>query len=339
MTTQSKLTPTQTSILKAASTRPGGNIEPMPPALRGGVRAKVIGALTARGFVAASDGGHFLTDAGYAAVGKHRTIPKGVRNMDTPAAVAEPITNDVLQKLEVMPRTVRPGTKLAILIDCLRQPGGIWEHRRRGHRPISGSIRYEVLKRAAFRCELCGITAEEKNIEVDHIHPKSLGGKDDLSNYQALCYSCNAAKRNTDDTDFRGLKTSYNRREPDCLFCDIQTVDRERIVAENALVYVILDGFPVTAGHSLVIPKRHTADYFDLTQAEINAVTQLLISQKNRLQTGDPTIDGFNIGMNCGESAGQSVLHCHIHLIPRRTRDVERPRGGVRHVIPGKGFY
>lgn len=124
MTVQVKLTATQTSILKAASTRPGGNIEPMPPALRGGVRAKVIGALIARGFVAASDGGYMLTDAGYAAMGKHRNIPKGVRNMDTPAAVAKPNTNDVLQKLEVMPPTVRPGTKLAILIDCLRQPGG-----------------------------------------------------------------------------------------------------------------------------------------------------------------------------------------------------------------------
>ena len=62
----------------------------------------------------------------------------------------------------------------------------VWEHRRRGHRPIPGSIRYEVLKRASFRCELCGIPADEKNIEVDHIHPKSLGGKDDLSNYQTV---------------------------------------------------------------------------------------------------------------------------------------------------------
>src|SRR5208283_2369132 len=87
----------------------------------------------------------------------------------------------------------------------------IWSHRRRGHRPISGSIRYEVLARAAFRCELCGVSADERNLEVDHIHPKSLGGKDDLENYQALCYSCNAAKRNTDDEDFRDLKGFYGR--------------------------------------------------------------------------------------------------------------------------------
>jgi diadenosine tetraphosphate (Ap4A) HIT family hydrolase len=88
-----------------------------------------------------------------------------------------------------------------------------------------------------------------------------------------------------------------------------------------------------------IIPKRHVADYFGLTQAEINAVSRILTDQKSLLQVSDQTIDGFNIGMNCGESAGQSVFHCHIHLIPRRAGDVEQPRGGVRHLIPGKGGY
>ena len=215
----------------------------------------------------------------------------------------------------------------------------IWAHRKRGHRPVSGSVRYEVLKRASFRCELCGIPADEKNIEVDHIHPKSLGGADDLSNYQALCYSCNSAKGNKDDTDFRDLKSLYDHREENCLFCDLQTVDQNRIVAENSLAYVIRDGFPVTEGHSLIIPKRHVKDYFGLMQPEVNAVNRLLTEQKCVLQDGDASIDGFNIGMNCGETAGQSVFHCHTHLIPRRKGDVERPRGGVRHVIPCKGDY
>lgn len=215
----------------------------------------------------------------------------------------------------------------------------VWEHRRRGHRPISGSVRYEVLKRASFRCELCGVSADEKNIEVDHIHPKSLGGKDDLSNYQALCYSCNAAKRNTDSTDFRGLKTNYEHRSESCLFCDVQTKDRNRIVTENSLAYTTRDGFPVTNGHTLLIPKRHVLDYFGLTQAEINAIHQLMSVEKKSLEKGDSTITGFNIGMNCGETAGQSVFHCHVHLIPRRTGDVESPRGGVRHIIPHKGHY
>ncbi|MEH6585033.1 MAG: HIT domain-containing protein [Halioglobus sp.] len=212
----------------------------------------------------------------------------------------------------------------------------VWEHRKRGHRPISGSVRYNVLKRAKFRCELCGIPADTKALEVDHIHPKSLGGKDDLSNYQALCYSCNAAKGNKDDEAFRGLKKLYDHREADCIFCE---VPESRIVAENSLAYAIRDGFPVTKGHTLVIPKRHVADYFGLTQAEVNAVNQLLTEQKELLEQADSSIDGFNVGMNCGESAGQTVFHCHVHLIPRRAGDVDEPRGGVRNTIPGKGSY
>jgi len=76
-----------------------------------------------------------------------------------------------------------------------------------------------------------------------------------------------------------------------------------------------------------------------LTQAESNAINALMSIQKELLQTNDASIDGFNIGMNCGETAGQTVFHCHIHLIPRRKGDVENPRGGVRHIIAGKGFY
>jgi diadenosine tetraphosphate (Ap4A) HIT family hydrolase/5-methylcytosine-specific restriction endonuclease McrA len=215
----------------------------------------------------------------------------------------------------------------------------VWQHRKRGHRPISGSVRYEVLSRAKFKCELCGISADEKNIEVDHIFPKSLGGKDDISNYQALCYSCNAAKRNTDDTDFRVFKSMYEERVEKCLFCDVQTIDRKRIIAENSLAYAIRDGFPVTEGHTLFIPKRHTIDYFGLVPAEVSAINQLMEAQKAFLLETDPTIGGFNIGMNCGEIAGQSVWHCHVHLIPRRKGDVEFPKGGVRHVIPYKGNY
>lgn len=220
-----------------------------------------------------------------------------------------------------------------------QREGGHWEHRKRGHRPISGSIRYEVLSRAKFRCELCGVSADLKGLEVDHIHPKSLGGKDDLSNYQALCFSCNAAKRNTDNTDFRGSNDFFELRHVGCLFCDLQTEDRARIVAENALAYSIRDGFPVTPGHTLFIPKRHAIDYFGLTRAEVNAINQLIATLRTELQAGDPTIDGFNVGMNCGASAGQTVFHCHVHLIPRRTGDVESPRGGVRHLIPGKGHF
>jgi len=124
-----------------------------------------------------------------------------------------------------------------------------------------------------------------------------------------------------------------------CLFCDLQLNDRKRIIAENELAYAVHDGFPVTEGHTLLIPKRHVADYFGLVQAEVHAINRLMTEQKKLLQEADQTIEGFNIGMNCGEVAGQTIFHCHIHLIPRRRGDVENPRGGIRHVIPGKGCY
>jgi ATP adenylyltransferase len=224
--------------------------------------------------------------------------------------------------------------------DYLESRGeAIWNHRRRGHRPISGSIRYQVLVRAGSRCEACGVSNDERMLEVDHIEPKSLGGKDDIENFQALCYSCNAAKRNTDNTDFRELKNLYNHRVTGCLFCDVQLSDKQRMVSENSLAYATRDGFPVTPYHTLIVPKRHVLDYFGLKQPEINAINGLVTEQKDALQNLDSSIEGFNIGMNCGEVAGQSVFHCHVHLIPRRKGDVESPRGGVRHVIPAKGNY
>ena len=212
----------------------------------------------------------------------------------------------------------------------------IWQHRRKSTEYISGSIRYEVFKRARYRCELCGIGANEKALEVDHIIPKSKGGQDDISNYQALCYSCNSMKRDRDDTDFREIRKSYAYREHGCIFCEIP---ENRIIIENELMYAIHDAFPVTEGHSLIIPKRHVSTYFELGQAEINASNLLLNNIKDQLEKNDSTISGFNIGINNGKDAGQSVGHCHIHLIPRRRGDVKQPRGGIRGVIPGKQNY
>lgn len=124
-----------------------------------------------------------------------------------------------------------------------------------------------------------------------------------------------------------------------CLFCDVQVNARQRIVAENELAYAIRDGYPVTHGHTLLIPKRHVSDYFGLNTSEIDAINELMHKQRHELMVDDPLIEGFNIGVNCGEVAGQTVFHCHVHLIPRRRGDVENPRGGVRHLISGKGFY
>jgi ATP adenylyltransferase len=150
---------------------------------------------------------------------------------------------------------------------------------------------------------------------------------------------CNAQKNNKDDTDFRGLNSQYEHREKECLFCNIQHRETKRIIEENTLAYVIRDAFAVTEHHSLIIPKRHAKDYFELTQAEINAVNQLIKLQKLQLDKKDKSIIGYNIGMNCGEAAGQTIFHCHIHLIPRRDGDIQNPRGGIRNIIPGKGDY
>ena len=212
----------------------------------------------------------------------------------------------------------------------------IWSHRKKSSGYISGTIRFEILKNAKFRCELCGISAEQKALEVDHIVPRKRGGSDEKSNLQALCYSCNAMKRDRDDTDFREVKESYQARQDNCIFCELPS---DRIVDDNELAFAIRDAFPVTDLHTLIIPKRHVSDYFELYQPERNAVQQLLESQRTELMNKDPLISGFNIGNNVGETAGQTVMHCHTHLIPRRIGDVENPAGGIRGVIADKQKY
>ncbi len=212
----------------------------------------------------------------------------------------------------------------------------IWQHRKMSEGYISGTIRYEVLKRAKFRCELCGISADIKALEVDHIVPRNKGGSDDPSNLQALCYSCNSMKRDRDDTDFRKVVESYQCREDGCVFCNVPT---ENVIVQNELCFAVKDKFPVTDGHTLVIPKRHVADYFDLGQPELNSVQFLLADLQQRIRQSDDSVVGFNVGINCGKAAGQTVFHCHAHLIPRRLGDAERPAGGVRHVFPEKGNY
>jgi ATP adenylyltransferase len=121
-----------------------------------------------------------------------------------------------------------------------------------------------------------------------------------------------------------------------CPFCDIK---KSQMLVENDLAFAITDGYPVVLFHTLVIPRRHVESYFDLSHEEREACHGLLVEMREKIQSLDPNVTGFNIGVNSGESAGQTIFHCHIHLIPRRAGDVDDPRGGVRHTIPGKGFY
>ncbi|MBU2889093.1 HIT family protein [Celeribacter halophilus] len=217
-----------------------------------------------------------------------------------------------------------------------RRGGNIWQHRFNAKGYVPGSVRYAVFKRAKYRCELCGASAEDVALHVDHIIPRNRGGQDDLSNFQALCITCNTNKRDQDDADFRGVADSYGHREAGCIFCEVPA---DRVIAENELCYAIRDGFPVTPLHTLVIPKRHVSDYFDLFQPELNAIRRMLDELRSSIQDEEPNVSGFNVGVNAGASAGQTIFHCHLHLIPRRDGDVPNPRGGVRGVIPAKQSY
>jgi ATP adenylyltransferase len=126
----------------------------------------------------------------------------------------------------------------------------------------------------------------------------------------------------------------------DCLFCKVQEAMYEKeIVFENDFFYATRDSYPVTKLHTLIIPKRHFQSYFDMNIDEINSINSILNNQKNEIKKLDSEVTAFNIGINDGKDAGQSIYHLHVHLIPRRKGDIENPRGGVRGVIPAKQKY
>ncbi|MDQ7792409.1 MAG: HIT family protein [Clostridia bacterium] len=119
----------------------------------------------------------------------------------------------------------------------------------------------------------------------------------------------------------------------ECVFCSCT----ERLF-ENNLVFAIYDRYPVSVGHMLIIPKRHISSYFESTDAERSAILSMLDSCQKFLQERyNP--DGYNIGINVGEAAGQTVMHLHVHIIPRYTGDIDDPRGGIRGAIPEKRVY
>ena len=127
-------------------------------------------------------------------------------------------------------------------------------------------------------------------------------------------------------------------RDPNnpCLFCNVPLSE---YIFENNLAFSTFDFYPVSKHHALIIPKRHVENYFDMSEDEVLSCNQLIKKMKNKIQELDSTVDGFNIGTNSGKLAGQSIMHCHIHLIPRRKNDVDNPQGGVRAVIPSKQHY
>jgi diadenosine tetraphosphate (Ap4A) HIT family hydrolase len=121
----------------------------------------------------------------------------------------------------------------------------------------------------------------------------------------------------------------------DCFFCQL---DERQIIFQDDLVMTIRDDFPVSQGHTLIIPKRHIVSFFEATEAEQMALLRALqAAQKDLNQQYAP--DGYNIGINDGVAAGQTVMHLHIHLIPRYQGDCPNPRGGIRWIFPEKAVY
>ncbi|MCP9840697.1 HIT family hydrolase [Synechococcus sp. J7-Johnson] len=163
-------------------------------------------------------------------------------------------------------------------LDAFRAQRGeeVFAHRSRHRSPISGSIKYRVLTRARGRCECCGAHEHQCALEVDHIIPRNV--------------RCNAGKRDTDRTDFRGLLASYQHRQEGCVFCALE--GSGRVLLENELALCIADAYPVSEGHSLVIPKRHGADELELHQPEWNAEVELLKRRWEQLLDQDATISG-----------------------------------------------
>ncbi len=127
-------------------------------------------------------------------------------------------------------------------------------------------------------------------------------------------------------------------RDPNnpCLFCNVPSSE---YIFKNNLAFSTFDSYPVSKYHALIIPKRHVENYFDMSEVEVVSCNKLIKKMKNKIQKLDPTVEGFNIGTNSGKIAGQSIMHCHIHLIPRRKNDVDNPQGGVRGVVPAKQHY
>ena len=127
-------------------------------------------------------------------------------------------------------------------------------------------------------------------------------------------------------------------RDPNnpCLFCNIK---ESGVAHENDFAYASFDSYPVSKDHCLIIPKRHIKDYFELSEEELIACDKLIKIVKDEIISKDQSVKGFNLGTNIGKVSGQSIFHCHFHLIPRREGDVENPQGGVRSVIPSKQHY
>ena len=184
----------------------------------------------------------------------------------------------------------------------------VYDHRRAALGYLSGSLRYEVLKRAGFRCELCGISADERAIEVDHILPRKHGGEDDQTNLQALCFKCNANKGARDDEDFRIIREGLNARLSGCIFCELPA---DRVIASNAL------GF----GNPRQLPGDRTA-YARDTQTACRNFLRPVRARETRHQSAIGRTSDRHNEEGC---FGKRLQHRHEQRRNCRTDDWPRP--------------
>jgi diadenosine tetraphosphate (Ap4A) HIT family hydrolase len=190
----------------------------------------------------------------------------------------------------------------------------VWAYRMLETDPVPEVLRYQALAASGGRCALCGVTKKQATLHVDHIIPRSRGGKNTSENLQILCWECNCSKTNKDTTDFRIAEVET---DPQCLFCSPGF--RGRAVAENRLAYAVRHGQPVTEGHTLVIPFRHAPEYFSLTASERNDADDLLRYLSCEMRACWPDVEGFHVAAS---SWGRwPPAHAHIHLVPRRRGD------------------
>lgn len=200
-----------------------------------------------------------------------------------------------------------------------------------------GIKRIKLIEKYPY-CTLCGTKPSDGTIglDIDHIIPASKGGSDDESNLQVLCAKCNRAKGNHFVISAESTHLKHLNHDSSCIFC---TLSAERIKFKDSYILVVEDGYPVSKGHSLIIPVRHIPSALELHDVETVQIFKKSREICESLQKEDPSILGFNLGFNVGRVAGQTIDHCHFHIIPRRSGDVEEPTGGIRNVIPGKGKY
>ena len=196
--------------------------------------------------------------------------------------------------------------KLADFVERRQQM--IWKHRSQNFDPIPGSIRWQILRRALGRCEACGISAAERALHVDHIIPRSWGGSNDVSNFQALCSTCNVQKLDSDATDFRGAAKALTLRASDCPLCDPNPV---QVAAHNALALAI----PVTGetGCFDIAPRRHGAGYFSLFQPELNAIRALEIALADKAPLWGLDGGAASISIVAAAPTGHCVMRCHFN--------------------------